>query len=86
VSFEAHKSLGRLYTLQNQIEKALQEFFLAIEMEPENPFAYFEVGKIYWVLNENTKSTLYFDKYIQLGGNKDKVKEIKGGACRNYSP
>jgi tetratricopeptide (TPR) repeat protein len=76
ISFEAHKSLGHLYLRKNLKEKALDEFIKAIELEPEDPASYFEVGKIYFELKDQKKATFYFEKYIYLGGNEEKVKEI----------
>lgn len=76
ISFEAHKSLGHLYFRKNLKEKALDEFIKAIELEPQDPGPYFEVGKIYFELKDQKKATFYFDKYIYLGGNEEKVKEI----------
>lgn len=76
ISFESHKSLGHLYLRKNLREKALDEFIKAIELEPEDPGPYFEVGKIYFELKDQKKATFYFDKYIYLGGNEEKVKEI----------
>ena len=86
ISFEAHKSLGHLYLRKNLKEKALDEFIKAIELEPQDPGPYFEVGKIYFELKDQKKATFYFDKYIYLGGNEEKVKEIikyssSGGLC-----
>jgi protein O-GlcNAc transferase len=86
ISFEAHKSLGHLYLQQHSHEKALEEFIKAIELEPQDPGPYFEVGKIYFELKDRENATFYFDKYIYLGGNEEKVTIIikssgKGGFC-----
>ena len=76
VSFEARKSLGRLYQEQNQSDKALLEFLKAIELVPENPEAYFEAGKIYLGQIEEAKAAFYFDKYLALGGDKENLENI----------
>jgi len=76
ISFEAHKSLGSLYILQNLKEKALEEFKKAIELEPEYPDSYFEIGTIYYEMKDIEKATFYFDKYLYLGGKEEKVNEI----------
>ena len=76
ISFEAHKSLGNLYLRKNLKEKALDEFIEAIELEPEDPGPYLEVGKIYFELKDQNKAAFYFEKYIYLGGDEEKVKEI----------
>lgn len=77
VSAKAHDGLGRLYLQRNQIEKALEHFEKAVEIEPGKPELYYEIGKIY--LNQkNTKKAIYsFERYLYLGGKEEKeVKEI----------
>ena len=76
ISFEAHKSLGSLYLQKNLKEKALEEFKMAVEIEPEDPEPYYEIGRIYYERNETKKAAFYFDKYLYLGGEEEKVKEI----------
>lgn len=76
VSFEAHKSLGNLYIKQDKKAKALEEFKKAIELEPADPEPYYEIGKIYYQQKDTEKATFYFDKYLYLGGKKEKVEEI----------
>ena len=75
ISFEAHKSLGHLYLHKGQKQKALEEFIKAIELEPQDPGPYFEVGKIFQELNDHKNAATYFDKYIYFGGNAEKVKK-----------
>jgi len=75
-SFYSHKSLGSLYLQQNLKENALEEFKKAVELEPADPEPYFEIGKIYYELNDTKEATFYFEKYLYLGGKEEKVKEI----------
>ena len=75
-TFEAHKSLGHLYRQRNLKEKALEEFIMAIELEPEDADLYFELGKIYIEFNNPEKADFYFEKYLYLGGKEEKVKII----------
>lgn len=80
ISFQAHKSLGWLYLEKNLPDKALKEFTDAIELEPGDPEPYYEVGKIYQARskldNKNVRKAIScFEKYLYLGG--DKEKEVK---------
>ena len=61
---------------KNAKEQALKEFIKAIELEPQDPGPYFELGKIYWKHNDKNNAMTYFDKYIYMGGDEEKVKEI----------
>ena len=81
VTFRAHKSLGWLYLERNLKEKALKEFEKAIELEPEDPEPYYEIGKIYEERSEHNekyvrKAISYYEKYLYLGGEREaEVKE-----------
>jgi len=81
VSFKAHKSLGRLYIEQNLVDKALEEFLKAVDLEPNDPDSYLELGKIYHQKSEIDKKNIgkavfYYKKYLYLGGKEEaKVKE-----------
>jgi len=81
VAFRAHKSLGRLYLDKNLSDKALKEFKKAIELEPDDPEPFYEVGKIYHAKSERNekyveKAIYYYEKYLYLGGEKEEVKEL----------
>ncbi|MCP2606487.1 tetratricopeptide repeat protein [Candidatus Aminicenantes bacterium AC-708-I09] len=76
VAFRAHKSLGWLYLDRNLPDKALKEFEEAIKLEPGDPEPYYELGKIYFSKNNHKKAIYYFEKYLYLGGEKEKVKRI----------
>jgi len=81
VSFKAHKSLGRLYIEQNLVDKALEEFLKAVDLEPNDPDSYLELGKIYQQKSKINrkyveKAILYYEKYLYLGGREEaEVKE-----------
>lgn len=81
VSFKAHKSLGRLHIEQNLVDKALSQFLEAVELEPEDPESYYELGKIYHQKSEIDKKNVekaisYYEKYLYLGGKEEtEVKE-----------
>ena len=82
VSFRARKCLGRLYLEKNLPDKALKEFKKAIELEPNDPEPYYEVGKIYEKKSESNEKFVqeaiyYYEKYIYFGGeNEAEVKKI----------
>ena len=82
VAFRAHKLLGRLYLDRNLSDKALKEFKKAIELEPDDPEPYYELGKIYHSKSGQNekyieKAVFYYEKYLYLGGEKEKeVKEL----------
>jgi len=77
VSFQAHKSLGRLYLERNWRDKALEEFEKAIELDPSDPEPYFELGKMYLAKEDVKKAIFYYEKYLYLGGKKEsEVQEV----------
>lgn len=76
LTFEARKSLGHLYLQRNLKEKALEEFIIAIELEPEDADLHFEAGKIYIELKNSEQANYHFEKYLYLGGKEENVKKI----------
>ena len=82
ISFKAHKYLGELYLDKNLTDRALKEFEKAVNLEPDDPDPYYGIGKIYHkktIQNEKylRKAVFYFEKYLYLGGKKEKeVREL----------
>jgi tetratricopeptide (TPR) repeat protein len=81
ISFRAHKSLGWLYLEKKIPNKALKEFQKAIELEPNDPEPYYEIGKIYQAKSEKNekyvrKAVDCYKRYLYLGGEKEE--EVKG--------
>ncbi|MFB0564254.1 MAG: tetratricopeptide repeat protein [Candidatus Aminicenantaceae bacterium] len=76
VSYRAHKSLGWMYLKENLREKALKEFLNAVELEPGDAEAYYEIGKIFKEENKKDEAVFYLEKYLYLGGEaEEEVKE-----------
>jgi len=76
IAFHSHRSLGLLYVKQNRTEEALNEFQLALKLEPNEPEPHYEIGKIYQKMSEENeeyvaKAIFYYEKYLYLGGKKE---------------
>jgi len=76
ISFRAHMSLGHLYLEKNLRNKALEEFTKAMDIEPEKPDSYYEVGKIHFELKNEKKALFYLNKSLSLGGDEKKIMEM----------
>ncbi len=72
VSFMSHMALSQLYLDQNMIEKAAEECERAISLKPSNPRPYLTLAKISITKEEIEKAASYLDKYLNLGGKKNK--------------
>lgn len=71
-SFMSHMALSQLYLDQNLIEKAAEECERAISLKPSNPRPYLTLTKISITKEEIEKAASYLDKYLYLGGKKNK--------------
>jgi len=71
-SFLSHMALSQLYLDQNLSEKAAEECERAISLKPSNPRPYLTLAKISITKEEIEKTASYLDKYLYLGGKKDK--------------
>ena len=68
-----HYNLGVFYTGQGQYKRAISEFEKALELNPEDVYAYFNLGYIYAeYMVDRKKSIDYFRKYLRLAGKGDK--------------
>ena len=71
-SFMSPMALSQLYLDQNLIEKAVRECEKAINLKPSNPRPYLTLAKISITTEEIEIAASYLDKYLNLGGKKDK--------------
>ena len=72
VAYRARISLASLYEAKGFIEKAVKEYERAVTREPNNPEAYFELGRIYFGNNDRENAKFHLGKHIELGGNNQK--------------
>ena len=77
ISFLAHKSLGNLYLERNQVEKAIAQFENAIGLNPNEAETYLALANAYFKNNEPEKVYSTLEKYLYLGGDKEKAKELE---------
>lgn len=77
VAYRAYISLAILYEEKGLVEDAIKAYEKAMEIEPANPEAYFELGRIYFNLKSYEKARFYLEKHINLGGlNQEKAKKL----------
>lgn len=85
VVFHSHMSLGQLYVAQKKWNEALEQFQNALEVDADQSEPHYELGKIYMEKGDATRAREHFEKYLYLGGEKEKevqdlLDKIKGGA------
>jgi tetratricopeptide (TPR) repeat protein len=77
VAYRAFIALGSLYETKGLIKDAIKEYDRAVKREPENPEAYFELGRIYFNRKSWKEAKFYLEKHINLGGhNQEKTKQL----------
>ena len=68
-----HYNLGVFYTEEKQYKRAIAEFEKAIELNPDDAYAYFNLGYIYSeYLVDRPKAVDYFKRYLRLASKEDK--------------
>lgn len=83
VAYRAHISLGSLFKAKGLVEKAIKEYERAVKREPNNPEAYFELGRIYFDKKSWEKAKLYLEKHIKLGGHNQKKAQKMLSSIKN---
>ena len=68
-----HYNLGVFYTQEKQYKRAIAEFEKALELKPEDAYAYFNLGYIYaeYLVNR-PRAIKYFRLYLKLATKEDK--------------
>jgi tetratricopeptide (TPR) repeat protein len=72
VVFHSHMSLGQMYVNQKKWDRALEQFRMAINLDADQSKPHYELGNIYLEIEDVTKAKTHFEKYLYLGGEKDK--------------
>jgi type IV pilus assembly protein PilF len=65
-SARVHTELGAGYFAQNQLSIALEEYLLAIKIDPSYGAAYNSLGLVYGVLHDDVKAEANFQKSLKL--------------------
>lgn len=68
VAYRARMSLGSLYAMTKRLEDARDIYEEAVDIEPDEPEAYFELGKIYLHEKAKEQAKFYLQKHLDLGG------------------
>jgi chromosome segregation ATPase len=73
---QMHYNLGVFYTKNKQYDRAIVEFEKVIEVDPNDSYAYFNLGYIYaeYVVNRQ-KAITNFRHYLRLAKSEDKDKD-----------
>ncbi len=65
-----HFNRATAYDFKGADDKAIDDYNVVIELQPENASVYGSLGMIYWVKNEYDRAIENFDKAIALNGNR----------------
>jgi len=72
ISFLSHESLGKMYSDQRLVTKAIVEFENAIKLKPNESEPYLYLAKSYYKKGEEKKAVSCLEKYLYLGGKREK--------------
>lgn len=79
-SFAAHYGLGRLFAAEENWQKALQEFKLALASKA-SPEAHYALGCLYYQLRRDQLAARHLKKALELDGNYDEALYVLGLIC-----
>lgn len=68
---DVHTKLARLFTEQNNVEEAKNEYLILTRIDPDNFQNYFELGSMFFKLNMADKAVPFFKKSIALNARHD---------------
>ncbi len=61
----AHYKLAEFYIKKNQIENAIKEYLAVIKVAPEDYFAYFKLGNLFFTRNQFDEAVAWYKKALQ---------------------
>jgi tetratricopeptide (TPR) repeat protein len=61
-----HNNIGNIYFNTKNYTKAIEEYSIAIKMDPEYSQAYFNLGLLYKTIGDLNKAIYYYQKAIEL--------------------
>jgi tetratricopeptide (TPR) repeat protein len=77
VAFKSHTALGDLYKNQKMWQKALEQFQLALDLEPNRSELHYEIGTIHIEKDNISEAIKSFERYVYYGGAKEQeVREL----------
>ncbi len=62
----SHYNLGVMYTKNEKYDKAISEFKKAVENDPSNADAYYNLGYLHKKENDPLNAAVYYRKYLEL--------------------
>jgi len=75
---QLHYNVGVVLVRQREYERAAKEFQRAVELAPDQPLSYFNLGKLYSeYLDDSQKAVSYFEHYLQLRPDADDADWVK---------
>ena len=75
---DMYMELGAAYTKAKDFKSAIDAYKEALELNPDNAEAHYNLGLLYQRYQENTKKALYhFQKFLKLNHSPKKEREVK---------
>ena len=76
--------MAKLYHEQDLFGKAIVEFKKAIKLKPNEAEPYMDLAIVYYKKKEFKKAVSYLEKYLYLGGKREKeARELMGKLSKN---
>jgi tetratricopeptide (TPR) repeat protein len=63
---QLHADLAYILKERDQYDKALPEYFQALELNPDNPIRYYDIGDTFLALNENDRAISFLKKATEI--------------------
>jgi len=63
---DARLDLGNIYLLENNFERAIEEYQQVLVIQPDQPEAHYNLGQIFLSLNQSQLAFKHFQRYVEL--------------------
>lgn len=75
-SLNVFNTLGVLYRKKGNMEQALRQYKKALKVHPDEPFIYYNIGRLYLDIKDTAKAKAYFQAALDKDHDFDEAKQV----------
>jgi tetratricopeptide (TPR) repeat protein len=75
-SLNVFNTLGVLYRKKGDIKEAMKQYKKALKIHPDEPYIYYNIGRLYLDMNDTTKAKTYFQAALDKDHGFEEAKQV----------
>ncbi|RLB86920.1 MAG: hypothetical protein DRH26_16605, partial [Deltaproteobacteria bacterium] len=75
-SLNVFNTLGVLHRKKGDVEQALRQYKKALKVHPDEPYIYYNIGRLYLDMKNTTKAKVYFQAALDKDHGFEEAKQV----------